>query len=430
MNPLNPELIVIGCCISGGLDTTMEAVSAVQPAAFDRDDCRDSFEVIEQMATQGVHIDEFSFRHAWTVKFGKRPVPPEIIEAADNSLGNHSMGIFVEEINDNHERRRVETAAQVLQSKAKDKTVSTDALIAEAEAILQGHEIRGAQTMTGRECAKALLADLEHRHENHVAGIRSGIRTGFGKLDFLTDGLQPGEQTIIAARPSAGKTAIALNVVTQACLRDKIPTLVISMEMRPQALMRRMLSDWHNIEMGALKSGNFTEGQMEKFLLFSNHVSKCPLFIENGVSGLDINRIAAIVRRMHRKHGIKLVVTDYLQKIKPGSKQEKKTYEIGEISGILKALAESTNTAFLTLAQLNRESEKDKGRIPRLADLADSAQIERDADTVALIHRPRTEQDPQGQNASLIIAKQRDGELGVVDLTFEGQFCRFKNPMI
>ena len=141
---------------------------------------------------------------------------------------------------------------------------------------------------------------------------------------------------------------------------------------------------------------------------------------------MDCNRIAAIVRRLCRKHGIKLVVLDYLQKIKPASKQEKRTYEVGEVSGILKSLAAETGAAFLTLAQLNRESEKDKekgGRRPRLCDLADSGQIERDADTVALIHR----EDRSQPGTELIIAKQRDGELGMNYLHFNGQFCRFEN---
>jgi replicative DNA helicase len=122
---------------------------------------------------------------------------------------------------------------------------------------------------------------------------------------------------------------------------------------------------------------------------------------------------------------VKLVVIDYLQKVTPNSKSEKRTYEVGAVSGGLKAAAVANNVAMLTLAQLSREPDKDKGRLPRLSDLADSAQIERDADTVGLLYRPRNKDNPQGTDASLFIAKQRDGELGTVRMYFDGEHCRF-----
>jgi replicative DNA helicase len=142
------------------------------------------------------------------------------------------------------------------------------------------------------------------------------------------------------------------------------------------------------------------------------------MFIVDGIDGMGIRQLCTRVRRHVLKYGIKLVVIDYLQKVRPSERHEKRTYEIGEISSRLKALAVETNVAMLTMAQLNRENTKDKGRPPRLSDLADSGQIERDADLVGLIHR-------SGSDAKLLIAKQRDGETGIINLNFEGTYCRF-----
>lgn len=160
-------------------------------------------------------------------------------------------------------------------------------------------------------------------------------------------------------------------------------------------------------------------------------MKKVPLFYLDAVAGIDVNRLCAAVRRHIRKHGIKLVIIDYLQKIRPSQRQEKKTYEVGDVSGAVRALAVSTGAAFLTLAQLNRESDKDKGRLPRLSDLGDSKQIEQDADGIAMIYRPRSSQDGQqisGDKAVLLVNKQRDGETGNLELNFDGRYCRFENP--
>ncbi len=271
-------------------------------------------------------------------------------------------------------------------------------------------------------CVEVMENDLQRRFELH--GKRSGLCTGFYKLDSITDGLQFGEQTIIGARPSAGKTALGCNIVERACLRDGIPTLFISLEMSPAALMKRLLSSWAGIPMKDIRRGTFTEKEFESFRGFKEMAAARPLFIVDGVSGMNANQVAAAVRRLWRKRGIKLVVIDYLQKIRPVVKQEKRTYEIGEVSGLLKALAVQTGVALVTIAQLKREPTDDKTRAPQLSDLADSGQIERDADTVALLHRP----DRDKQETKLIVAKQRDGECGIVELLFKGSYCRFENP--
>lgn len=276
------------------------------------------------------------------------------------------------------------------------------------------------KAISSKQCAALLTDRLEKRF--NLDGARSGLVTGFDRFDDLTDGLQSGEQTIIAARPSVGKTALACNMVERICLRDHHATAFVTLEMSPDAIASRILSSWANIPMWTLRNGQFNKGQFAAFPRFQDALKKSPLHMLNGIGGLDINQICGDLRKLHRDHNLKLVVIDYLQKIRPSMRHEKRTYEVGEVSGMLRALAVEIRCAFVTLAQLNREPEKDKGRSPRLSDLADSGQIERDADCVGLLHR-----DKSGDKSTLTVAKQRDGETGTCDLKFNGTYCRFEN---
>jgi replicative DNA helicase len=299
---------------------------------------------------------------------------------------------------------------------AKPEDVAGQALAA-IEALDHGGEVSGP-----KENARALIDALEAAF--NLQGRHSGITTGFHSLDHYLSGLQLGEQTIIAARPSDGKTAIGLNLVDRVCLLDEIPTLVISAEMSRAALLRRLAAMRCCVAMDVMKNGNFTQGNSQSFTKLCAEMTKKPLYIYDS-PGASCDTVAAIIRQHARRHGVKLVVVDYLQLIRSGSRHEKRTYEVGEVSGTLKAAAKRAGVALVTLAQLSREPDKDKGRRPRLSDLADSAQIERDADTVMMLHRPRDESGNRTAEAELIIAKQRDGETGMIPLEFEGRFMRF-----
>jgi len=270
----------------------------------------------------------------------------------------------------------------------------------------------------GRVSGDHLADDLERRMQ--LDGKLSGLDTGLPDLNQMLEGLQFGEQVVIGARPSMGKTALGLGMFTKLAYQQKVPSLFISLEMSSKALMRRMLSSTTGIPMNTIKRGSYSESDFKKFIAFRSLCCKCPMFIIDGVTGMTSREISTAVRKMVLKHGIKFVVVDYLQKVKPDSRHEKRTYEVADISGKLRAIAVETNVAMVTLAQLNRDNQKDKGRPPRLSDLGDSGQIERDADTVLLIHR-------DAEKCFLIVAKQRDGETGIVPVVFNGPLCRFES---
>ena len=285
--------------------------------------------------------------------------------------------------------------------------------------------------LTGKRLVASLIDDVQERYDRNKSGRISGISTGFRELDSLTGGLQFGELAIIGARPSAGTSALMVNIVVNACIRDGVPTTILSLEMSVAALARRMASDSGNIPAGHLKNGTMTEPDFKALTVFNGRLGKAPLTIHDS---RDLQSIDAALAEMRRNvdKGVRLFCIDYIQKLKPSGTHEKRTYEVGEVSNLLQNFAQNHKVAVLCLAQLNRAPDQDKGRKPRLSDLADSAQLERDGDLIALIHRPRfgTDRngDPiEGTKAALLVAKSRDGEIGEIPLRFNGAFCRFEN---
>ena len=416
------EIGVIGCCLLGGINTCIEAVEMVPREAFSQLSLRDVFVLIASLTAEDKPITEQSIRKAWSEQH-KSPFPQQAAKAVDEVASAAALTYYVGPLIESWRKRKVIDGCRSVYERGKANGITADELLVEAESVIYSEEITGVPTRTGKEAAQLLVDDLERRHQ--LQGKLSGIATGFSRLDELTDGLQPGEQTIIAARPSQGKTAISLNILEKACFVDRIPTVFASFEMSIPALMRRLASSWTGISMSDIRKGTYTPQNFQKFTTFNAMVSKAPVWFIDAVGGIGIGPLCASIRRRVKKDKVKLVMIDYLQKIKPAERHEKRTYEVGDVSTRLKALAVSTNASLLTLAQLNREPEKDKSRPPRLADLADSGQIERDADTVALIQRDKTSTNG---GTNLIIAKQRDGDIGIVRLIFNSLFCRFENP--
>lgn len=324
--------------------------------------------------------------------------------------------------------RNLSRACVELSLAAHSPDVDVSTLVDQAErSILQVGEQHSRQgkslIIEPVQAARRLLDDLSERLKNK--GNITGIATGFHDLDKMTNGVQLGELAIIGARPSAGKTAIAADIVAHACLTNQVPTAFFTLEMRETAIMRRICACHAGVDAFTLRSGQFTNGDMPKIQAFASKAAKSPLYFVDGVSGITILQMASELRRLVKRYGVKLVVIDYLQKVKSAVAKEKRTYEVGEVSTLIKGLADSLGVAIISLAQLSREPDKDKGRFPRAADLADSAQIERDADLIGLLHRPRTQEDPQGLNAQLLVVKQRDGEVGSVSLNFNPKYCHF-----
>ncbi len=267
--------------------------------------------------------------------------------------------------------------------------------------------------------------DLLFRSDSDITGLSTGI----DELDEKTSGWQSGELIVLAARPSMGKTALALNFVEAAILTQEKPALVFSMEMPSDSLVMRMLSSMGRIDQGRLRNGQLTEEDWPKLEVAARKMKDKKLFIDD-TAGLTPNEIRARVRRIAREHGEPgIIMIDYLQLMHVGGASEGRTQEISEISRSMKALAKEYSCPVIALSQLNRGVEQRPNKRPMNSDLRESGAIEQDADVILFIYRDEyyNEDSPDKGIAELIIGKQRNGEIGTCRAAFVGKFTRFDN---
>ncbi len=257
----------------------------------------------------------------------------------------------------------------------------------------------------------------------------TGLSTGFKDLDRLTTGLQPADLIILAARPSMGKTTLAMNIAEHVVTKSDKLVLVFSMEMSSDTLLMRMMASLGDIPFQKLRTGQLSEADWKRSSVVNSLLAQKKLLIDD-TPALTPIELRSRVRRAAREKGQPgLIVIDYLQLMRGGNNNENRTLEISEISRSLKALAKELNVPIIALSQLNRGLESRTDKRPMMSDLRDSGAIEQDADLIAFIYRdevyhPNT---PDKGLAELIIAKQRNGETGKVKLVFQGQYTRFKN---
>jgi replicative DNA helicase len=257
-----------------------------------------------------------------------------------------------------------------------------------------------------------------------------GIETGYFDLDDYLNGLQNGEMIIIAARPSMGKTALAMNLVEAVAADRGLPCAVFSLEMSKQQLAQRMLCSRGKIDSHKLRRGMLQAHEYAHLANVVGQLAKAPIWVDDS-PGLTVLDLRAKARRLKLQHDIKCVMVDYMQLMdNPGP--ENRQQQISEISRGIKAVARELNVPVIALSQLNRASEGRDGHRPRMSDLRESGSIEQDADVVMLLHREdyyrMTEPDFQPDNvAELIIAKQRNGPTGTVKLFFDNKSTRFEN---
>jgi replicative DNA helicase len=262
------------------------------------------------------------------------------------------------------------------------------------------------------------------------SGELTGLPTGFKDVDEMTGGLQPGELVILASRPSMGKTALALNIARNAALDHRKRVAVFSLEMTTRSLILRMLASEASIDFSTLRKGFLARHDYQRLTQAGDRLSNARIWIDDSGSA-TILEMKAKSRRLHAEGGLDLVVVDYLQLASADGRLNRKDLEIAEISRGLKALAKELEIPVLALSQLNRGPEQrdpDKRR-PILGDLRESGAIEQDADVIAFIYRDvvynKETEDPH--KAEIIVAKQRNGPTGTLDLHFEGRFARFEN---
>jgi len=258
------------------------------------------------------------------------------------------------------------------------------------------------------------------------AGKSGGIQTGFLDFDRMTTGLWPGEYMVLAARPSMGKTSLMLNIAYNVAVRDKLPVGVFSIEQDATQLIQRILSEESEVPLLDIRGGNVSDDQWEQIDDAVSRLKNSPLYIND--TAATPFEIRSQARRWASRHGIKLLMVDYLQLMKTGGKPENRTNEVSEISRSFKLLAKELGIPVIVLSQLSRATEARQNKRPQLSDLRDSGAIEQDADIVTFLYRPDYyDKDKAHGDAEWIIEKQRNGPTGSVVLRWFPQSTTFKS---
>jgi replicative DNA helicase len=258
----------------------------------------------------------------------------------------------------------------------------------------------------------------------------TGVPTGYDDLDKMTAGLQPSDLIILAARPSMGKTALAMNIAQRAALRHKTSVGIFSLEMSKEQLGMRMLCSESRVDSHRLRTGFLKDQDWPKLTRAASALMEAPLYIDD-TPALSVLDMRAKARRLKSEHDLGLVVVDYLQLMRGRSNTERREQEISEISRSLKAMAKELNIPVVALSQLNRSLENRPNKRPQLSDLRESGAIEQDADVICFIYRDevynKAEDNPNRGHAEIIIGKQRNGPTGTVHLAFLDHFTTFEN---
>jgi replicative DNA helicase len=252
-----------------------------------------------------------------------------------------------------------------------------------------------------------------------------GVPTGFKDLDNILAGLQPSDLVILAARPSMGKTSLALNIAQSVATHEGIPVAVFSLEMSKEQLVDRLICNEAGLDSWKLRTGNLDDDDFPKIGQAMATLSEAPLYIDDS-SGLNVLEMRTKARRLQAEHGLGLIVVDYIQLIQ-GNNQANRVEEVSEISRSLKGLARELNVPVMALSQLSRAVENRPSRIPQLADLRESGSIEQDADVVVFIYREDYyEQNSERKNmADILIRKHRNGPTGQIELYFRAEQMKF-----
>jgi replicative DNA helicase len=295
-------------------------------------------------------------------------------------------------------------------------------------AILEQRSSADAQPI--QSVLENVLQRMDARMQNdHAIG---GVETGFTDLDTLCGGLHNSELIILAARPSMGKTAFAMNIAEHVSIDLRQPVLFVSLEMAAMELADRLLCSSAQVNGHRLRNGTISQEDRRRLVQKSSEISAAPLYIDDS-PGRTLTEIAAVARRLKRRHGLALVVIDYLQLIEPDNPRDPRQEQVARIARRLKGMSRELDIPVMCLAQLNRQAEVSRDNRPRLHHLRESGAIEQDADVVMFVHREEYYQTNDEDRervkgaAEIIISKQRNGPIGDVKLLWQHDYTRFVN---
>jgi replicative DNA helicase len=432
-----PHSIEAEQSVLGGLMLVPEAWDKVADRVCEEDFYRREhqliFRAISDLSTRqqpfdAVTLGEWFDRNALSEQIGG---PAYLVELANATPSAANVAAYADIVRDKSILRQlIEAGSDIAGSGFNPEGRRTEEILESAEQRVFKIAEAGARGRKQYAPMRAALSEamslLQQRYANK--GQITGLPTGFADLDNLTAGLQNEDLVIIAARPSMGKTALALNLAETAALRARKCVLIFSMEMSASQLAFRLISSLGRINQQHLRTGDLAEEDWPRVTQATALLSESKIFIDD-TPALSPVELRSRARRMAREHGLGMIVIDYLQLMQvPGNKENRAT-EISEISRNLKALAKELKVPVVALSQLNRALEQRNDKRPVMSDLRESGAIEQDADLILFIYREEVydKETPNKGIAEIIIGKQRNGPIDTVKLTFLGQYTKFEN---
>ncbi len=434
-NSADAEKGVLSAMLQAPDEHVGEAVQKLLPEAFYVPAHRTLYELILKLGDAGQPIDAITLQEALLREklMDKVGGPAAVLELTDFVPDASHFDFYVELVNEKHVLRDIITTCTGCIKSAYDHEGDASQILDEVEQHIldigdRNQDDSGQGTMKDH-VMKAVEA-IEDMYENR--GQVQGIATGFRDIDRQINGMQEGQMIIIAARPSMGKTSLAMNIAENVAVDQGLPVAIFSLEMTTQDLVQRLLCSRARVNSQKIRAGMPEKRDFPKLMQAADELARAKMFIDE-TAGISIMEMRAKARRLKQKEDIQLVVVDYLQLMKSNTKraQDNRQIEISEISAGLKALAKELHLPVIVLAQVNRNPEDRKGGRPRISDLRESGSIEQDADVVGLLMRPERYADEEDEReelegeATFIIAKQRNGPIGDVPLTFIGSQVRF-----
>ncbi len=387
------------------------------------------YKIMLELSSKGEPIDILSVTHKLTEKglleqIGGSNYLSELTNAVPSST---NIKHYAEIVAKKHILRKIiEAGVDISELGFREEVENVFEILDQAEKRMMGiNNNAGSHTFKSLKDSLPEAWDrLEKLHESK--GELRGVPTGFHDLDQYLSGLQKSDLIILAARPSMGKTTLALDIARQAAGKSSIPTIIFSLEMSTQQLVDRLLAAESKVNAWNLRTGNLSaESEFSKIRDSLDRLSKAPIYVDD-MAGNSIVRMRSVCRRIRAEHGLGLIIVDYLQLMSTSKNYDSMVNQVTEISRSLKALAKEFDVPVIALSQLSRAVESRGGR-PRLSDLRDSGSIEQDADVVMFIHREDKGKDESERTniAEILIEKHRNGPVGKVDLYFDEKTTTF-----
>ena len=343
------------------------------------------------------------------------------VDVATTSAGlKHHCNIVYEKA----VRRRLIKAGEGIVSKAYGKGELEEILDSTEKSVFEIVQKRNTEDFT--PISKVVMESLKNIEKAHnTDGTVTGIASGFTDLDYKTTGFQPSDLILLAARPSMGKTALALNIALHVAAVERKHVAIFSLEMSKEQLVKRLLSQESHVDSQKLRTGNLQDNEWAALIEGAETVGKSLLAIDD-TPGITVSELRSKCRKLQMEQGLDMIIIDYLQLMSGSKKAESRQNEVSEISRSLKAIARELSVPILALSQLNRKAEERSDHRPQLSDLRESGAIEQDADVVMFIDRERNETE-EANKATVIIAKQRNGPIGDVNLMWLPKYTQFRD---